>query len=1108
MAVAVQAGPADLVPIPDPALKQAIKDQLGIAHDPNEADMLRLVSLSAGGRNITDLTGLEAATNLRWLDLYPNNVLNIEALSALTALEHLSLQVDHLGTLAAISGLSNLTSLLICDFDITDLSEITGLSKLTQLVVLQCPIQDISAVASFPLLWELQFYSWPWNQGFSDISALSHLTHLSNLDITDAQVTDISPLRNLSTLRDLRLDGNQISDIGVVAQLPNLYGLCLRINQIHDISLLPGLTNLTELDLSFNPISDFSPLSGMTNLRGLQLAADGISDISLLSGMTSLYTLVLHSNQITDISVLGPMTNLQFLDLGNNQISDISALVAMTNLDTLMLEGNHIRDISVVSGMKKLMWLWLDRNPLNQEACDVYIPMVIANYPGINIRYDPCCQSPKVTQQPQSQTVCSGTSVTFTISATGAAPLSYQWRKNGSSIPGATGTSYTINPVGTADAGSYDCVVTNACDIATSDAATLAVNSTAVITSTPVTTATVGQVYSYDVEATGVPAPTYSLITAPSGMTINATTGLIQWTPTAAQLGPNPVTVRAANSCGFGDQTFSVDVKEVHSLVVSSTPGGSVASPGEGTFSYNHGSSVSVSATAVANYHFVNWTGTAVTTGKVASPTSASTTVTMDADYTLQANFAVDTYTLTVNATKGSVAATPSKLAYNHGETVTLEATAHSGYHFTGWSGDLSGSSNPADITMDGNKTVTAGFASDQPGLALTLSSTAGGSVISPGEGTFQYNQGDQVTLEAKADPLFRFVGWSGGVSASANPYPLTVNADYTIRACFESVLDVLYVDNNAPGDPGPGDPNVSDPLENGTPLHPFDMIQEAIDVAKKGTEVIVRSGTYLETIDLLGKRIEINGLNGDLPGIQALPVIDGQGKGTVVRCTQGEDPNCILVGLVITGGRGPLCGGILCSQSSPTITNCLIVGNRAVGVDAGGGIYCQESKATFVNCTVSGNYGGSTGAGLRFKDSSIKLTNSIVWGNITPQVIVSGSSQLAITYSDGAFPGTGNLQADPLFAGAGYWANPSDLAHPVSVPDTTAVWVPGDYHLKSQAGRWDQLVLKWVTDVVTSPCIDAGDPASAVGAEPQPNGNRVNMGAYGGTSQASLSSK
>ena len=63
-----------------------------------------------------------------------------------------------------------------------------------------------------------------------------------------------------------------------------------------------------------------------------------------------------------------------------------------------------------------------------------------------------------------------------------------------------------------------------------------------------------------------------------------------------------------------------------------------------------------------------------------------------------------------------------------------------------------------------------------------------------------------------------------------------------------------------------------------------------------------------------------------------------------------------------------------------------------------------------------------------------------------------------------------------------------------------------GDYHLKSQAGRWDPNSQSWVQDYVSSPCIDSGNPGCPLGDEPDPNGNRINMGAYGGTAEASKS--
>ena len=80
------------------------------------------------------------------------------------------------------------------------------------------------------------------------------------------------------------------------------------------------------------------------------------------------------------------------------------------------------------------------------------------------------------------------------------------------------------------------------------------------------------------------------------------------------------------------------------------------------------------------------------------------------------------------------------------------------------------------------------------------------------------------------------------------------------------------------------------------------------------------------------------------------------------------------------------------------------------------------------------------------------------------------------------ATPDIGNIFADPLFA------DPEN----------------GDFHLKSEGGRWDGE--KWVYDSLTSPCIDAGDPEDDYSNEPEPNGDRINMGAYGNTPEASKS--
>jgi hypothetical protein len=339
--------------------------------------------------------------------------------------------------------------------------------------------------------------------------------------------------------------------------------------------------------------------------------------------------------------------------------------------------------------------------------------------------------------------------------------------------------------------------------------------------------------------------------------------------------------------------------------------------------------------------------------------------------------------------------------------------------------------------------------------------------------------------LKAEALPGFVFVGWTGSYESASNPAYLTVYKDHDIEAVFSSTIQTLYVDADAPDDPN----------ATGTIKRPFDTIQQAIEEAADGDTILVQPGTYRENINLLGKNICLTGLD---PNGTPLPIIDPNGTGPVVSFVNGEDPNCMLTGFVITGGRSETVGAIACLQSSPTIANCLITGNCATDLN-GAAIYCVDSNAVFGNCTITGNIGGAQGAAMMLIDSSIALTNSIVWGNTPIEIMPVGVSVPLITYSDIAsgWPDIGNIDTDPLFVREGCWLDMND-------PD--AAWVAGDYHLKSQVGRWDLTNEEWVGDEITSPCVDAGDPGMPVGAEPTPNGSIVNMGAYGGTLQASKS--
>jgi len=151
-----------------------------------------------------------------------------------------------------------------------------------------------------------------------------------------------------------------------------------------------------------------------------------------------------------------------------------------------------------------------------------------------------------------------------------------------------------------------------------------------------------------------------------------------------------------------------------YNLTISSTEGGGVTTPGEGTFTYDEGEVVNLMAAEDAGYRFVNWTGDV---DDIANVEDATTTITMNDDYSITADFAVKQYDLTISSTEGGSVTTPGEgtFTYDYGTVVNLVAEAEEGYHFVNWMGDVAtiGNVNAAitSITMHGHYSITADFA-------------------------------------------------------------------------------------------------------------------------------------------------------------------------------------------------------------------------------------------------------------------------------------------------------------------------------------------------------------------------------------------------------------
>ncbi|MCF7958618.1 MAG: hypothetical protein K9M57_09250 [Phycisphaerae bacterium] len=188
----------------------------------------------------------------------------------------------------------------------------------------------------------------------------------------------------------------------------------------------------------------------------------------------------------------------------------------------------------------------------------------------------------------------------------------------------------------------------------------------------------------------------------------------------------------------------------------------------------------------------------------------------------------------------------------------------------------------------------------------------------------------------------------------------------------------------------------------------------------------------------------------------------------------------CTFINNLSTDTQYSSGGAVDCTDSDSRFTNCLFSDNKAKkgGVLWTGNHLGKTGICSLINCTIVDN----DSFGIYIYNIIPTLKNCILWNNYPNQIY--GFANVNYSNIEGGYIGTGNIDIDPLFV------DPAE----------------GDFHLKSQAGRWDETAQSWVKDNVTSPCIDAGDPASDWHSELWPHGGRSNMGAYGNTTEASMS--
>jgi formylglycine-generating enzyme required for sulfatase activity len=352
---------AQEVSIPDPGLNAAIREALQKPSGPlTQQDMLSLTFLSACCRDVRSVEGLEAARNLRILDLHSNSLTNFGIASALTNLTILDLFDNEIARFVLSNALPGLTIINVGFNSLTQCSLPPGLTNLDTLFLEGNLLTNFNLPAGLTALTQLDLSA---NQ-LTRFTAPADMTNLVTLLIFANQLTNLTMPPNLHRLGNLDVDFNELRALDLPAGLTNLVSFVARDNQLTNLSFPADMTSLGFIDVGGNQLLNLTLPAGLTRLNFLRLTENKLTRLTLPPGLTNLTGLFAAGNQLTNLTLPSDLIRLVQIDLGGNKLTGLTLPPGLTNLSVLILDGNQLTHVTLPPDMAKLGTLNLSGNPL------------------------------------------------------------------------------------------------------------------------------------------------------------------------------------------------------------------------------------------------------------------------------------------------------------------------------------------------------------------------------------------------------------------------------------------------------------------------------------------------------------------------------------------------------------------------------------------------------------------------------------------------------------------------------------------------------------------------------------------------------------------------
>lgn len=221
-----------------------------------------------------------------------------------------------------------------------------------------------------------------------DIANLKYMTSVSEIILSNNNLTDLSVLKNLKQLEKITFHNNNVTDISFAKNLTKLKVFGAENNGITSISALSNLTKLEEIWLQGNSITDISSLKKCVKVKKLSLSNNSIADISAVSGMKNLKEIYIFNCGVKSIKALGKCSKLETAYLNNNKISDLTPLANCTKLVFLEASNNKLNgNLKAINGLTINGELYINGNGYDSDPDALYDYICYNLYGGFNYWY-------------------------------------------------------------------------------------------------------------------------------------------------------------------------------------------------------------------------------------------------------------------------------------------------------------------------------------------------------------------------------------------------------------------------------------------------------------------------------------------------------------------------------------------------------------------------------------------------------------------------------------------------------------------------------------------------------------------------------------------------